>query len=147
MQLKTVITLAAAIFCIQANAQKDTATANTDTAKKEFITVQVEAQFPGGAKGWQKYLEANLNADLGAKYLKPKKGQIITQVAIVSFLVNTNGEISEVQLINPDDVHKKLGAETVRVIKEGPRWVPATQNGKKVIYRQKQSVTWQVSGE
>lgn len=136
------------MICIHANAQKDTAIkADADTAKKEFTTVQVEAQFPGGVKGWQKYLEANLNADLGAKYLKPKKGQVITQVAMVSFLVNTNGEISEVQLINPEDVHKKLAAETVRVIKEGPRWVPATQNGKKVIYRQKQSVTWQVSAE
>ncbi len=109
--------------------------------------MQTEARFPGGVKGWQKYLEANLNSNLGAKYLKPRKGETITQVAMVSFLVNAKGEITEVEILNPEDVHPKLAAETIRVIKECPKWIPAEQNGKKVIYRQKQSVTWQVDRE
>ena len=66
---------------------------------------------------------------------------------MVSFLVDTSGNIFEVQILNSEEVQRKLAAETVRVIKEGPKWLPATQNGKKVIYRQKQSVTWQASAE
>lgn len=79
--------------------------------------------------------------------MKPKRGQTITQQAMVSFLVDTSGNISEVQILNRGEVHPKLAAETVRAIKEGPKLLSATQNGKKVIYRQKQSVTWQVSAE
>ncbi|HNP22852.1 MAG TPA: energy transducer TonB [Panacibacter sp.] len=109
--------------------------------------VRIEAQFPGGPKGWQRYLEASLNADLGAKYLRPKKGQSIVQTAVVSFLVDTLGNISEVQVLNPKDVHSKLAAESARVISEGPKWKPATINGQKVIYRQKQTISWQVSAE
>lgn len=129
-----------------ANAQTTLTIAATDSSK-EFKTVQVEAKFPGGVKAWQKYLEANLNADLGAKYLKPKKGETITQQAMISFLVDTSGNISEVQILNPEDVHRKLAAESIRVIQEGPRWIPATQNGKKVVYRQKQLINWQVTRE
>lgn len=141
--MKILLILTVMFVSITLHAQKDTMyIAGTDTTE-----VQTEARFPGGAKGWQRYLEANLNVDLGARYLKPKRGQTITQQAIVSFLVDTSGNISEVQILNPGDVHPKLAAETMRVIKEGPKWLPATQNGKKVIYRQKQSVTWQVAAE
>lgn len=132
---------------LPANAQStDTTKTNQDTSKN-IGSVDVEAQFPGGMKGWQRYLEASLNADLGAKYLRPKKGQVIEQTAVVSFLVDTLGNISEVQILNPKDVHSKLAAESVRVIREGPKWKPATVNGQKVIYRQKQTITWQVSAE
>lgn len=129
------------------NAQvSGTTKADTDSSKKD-TSVQIEAQFPGGAKGWQHYLEASLNADLGAKYLRPKKGQVVEQTAMVSFLVDTLGNISEVQVLNPKDVHSRLAAESARVIREGPKWKPATVNGQKVIYRQKQTITWQVSAE
>jgi len=144
--MKILFTLAIVMLSVTGYAQSGSTDISADTSK-EFTTVQVEAKFPNGVKGWQKYLEANLNADLGAKYLKPKKGETITQQAMISFLVDTSGNISEVQILNPGDVHRKLAAESIRVIKEGPKWIPATQNGKKVIYRQKQLITWQVSGE
>ena len=66
---------------------------------------------------------------------------------MVSFLVNAKGQINEVVLLNPEDVHPKLAAETIRVIKEGPKQMPAEQYGKKVIYRQKQFIIWQVTRE
>jgi len=37
------------------------------------------------------------------------------------------------------------GAEAVRVIKKGPKWQPAIQNGRNVIYRQKQNITFEVT--
>lgn len=118
----------------------------TDTSIAEPTSVQVEARFPGGTKAWAKYLENNLNTSVATKYIKLKKGeQVASETAIVSFLVDKEGNISEVTILNPAEVHPKIAAEAIRVIKEGPKWTPAIQNGKNVYYRQKQNITFQVS--
>jgi protein TonB len=117
----------------------------TDTAV--YKSVQVQAKFPGGADGWAKYLQHNLRAEVGAENLKVKKHHTERQTVIVSFLVDKAGKISEVTVANPKEVHPKLAEEAVRVIKVGPDWVPATINGEPVIYRQIQSITFEVSAE
>ncbi len=63
---------------------------------------------------------------------------------VVSFLVDKNGKISEVEALN--DPGYGSAEEAVRVIKKGPDWTPAVQDGKNVIYRQKQSISFMVSG-
>lgn len=128
-----------------AHAQKDS---TSNQQNEVFTSTMVTAKFPGGIDGWNKYLQKNLKAELGAQYIKIKRKQKeVKQIAIVSFLVDTSGNIFEVQCVNADEVHPKLAEEAIRVIKEGPRWVPAEINGKKVIYRQKQSITWVVQQE
>jgi protein TonB len=127
--------------------------AQTDSSKKisnpadTFKTVQVEAQFPGGMDGWTKYLQSNLNADLGARYVKVKKGETVIKTALISFIVDPQGNVTEVTCMNPDELPAKLAKEAIRVIKEGPKWIPAWQNGKHVYYRQKQRISWQVVGD
>jgi protein TonB len=37
--------------------------------------------------------------------------------------------------------------EAIRVIKRGPNWKPAVQNGRNVIYRHKQGITFVVQDE
>lgn len=124
-------------------AQKDSDTVKSDTAT--FTSTMVTANFPGGISAWNAYLQQNLKANLGRKYLKIQKGETeARQDAIMSFLVDTSGNIFEVKCENASDVHPKLAAESIRVIKEGPKWIPATINGKKVVYRQRQSITWLV---
>lgn len=108
---------------------------------KEFKTVQIEAKFPGGTSAWQKYLERNLNSNTPVDNGAPPGNYTV----IVSFLVDKNGNISEVQSLN--DPGYGTSEEAVRVIKRGPAWTPAVQNGRNVIYRQKQSITFQVSEE
>ena len=117
----------------------------TDTTAAKIDSI--EAKFPGGVSEWAIYLQHNLRARLGGKYLKPKRFETLRQTIIVSFLVNKEGKISEVTVVNPDEVHPKLAAEAVRVIKEGPDWLPATIGGHPVIYRQKQSITFVASAE
>jgi protein TonB len=112
-----------------------------------FTTVDREAQFPGGSAGWRTYLQTNLKASLGSKYLKPKPGQTVRQTVIVSFLVDKEGNIQAARVDNPNEVHPKLAEESVRVIEQGPKWIPANQNGRNVIYRQKQSIIWQATYE
>ena len=41
---------------------------------------------------------------------------------------------------------QKIASE-ISVIKRGPKWKPAVQNGRNVIYRHKQSITFMVSEE
>ena len=62
---------------------------------------------------------------------------------VVSFLVDKEGNISEVKAEN--DPGYGTADEAVRVIQRGPKWKPAVQNGRNVIYRQRQSITFQVA--
>lgn len=139
----------AVCLCLTFNllfAQTDS-TKTKDTTVK-FETVQVEAAFPGGTAGWRNYLEQNLKADLLEKCVKLKKGQkMVKQTVIVSFKVDTDGSISQAVAENASAVCPSIAAEAVRVILNGPKWIPAIQNGRNVIYRQRQSITWVYSEE
>lgn len=107
----------------------------------EFKTVHIQAKFPGGDAEWKKYLERNLNRDLPAENGAPPSNYTV----IVSFLVDKEGNISEVKAEN--DPGYGTADEAVRVIRKGPKWQPAVQNGRNVIYRQKQSITFRVAEE
>lgn len=122
------------------------ATAQTAQTKQDsvFTSTLIPAQFPGGMNAWVQFLQTNINAKLGQKYVNiPKNETSASQVAKVSFLVDTTGAVTEVKVDNEDEVHPKLVAEAIRVISKSPAWIPATMNGKKVTYRQKQSITFQ----
>ncbi|MEN9299506.1 MAG: hypothetical protein RLZZ429_1819 [Bacteroidota bacterium] len=108
---------------------------------KVFTVVQIPAEFPGGLPAWTKYLERNLNRDLPVENGAPPGKYTV----IVSFIVDKNGGISEVKAENDPGYGTK--DEAVRVIKRGPNWKPAVQNGRNVIYRHKQSITFMVSEE
>lgn len=77
------------------------------------------ASFPGGFDAFSKHLISN------AKKVSNKTGKVI-----VSFVVQTNGEISN------EKVEKSLDQasdkEALRLIKTSQKWKPALQNGEKV---------------
>ena len=108
---------------------------------KEFTSVQVEAKFPGGQGAWTKFLERNLNNQTPADNGAAPGNYTVT----VSFLVDKDGNISQVQALT--DPGYGCAAEAVRVIQKGPKWIPAIQNGRNVIYRQKQNITFQVTDQ
>ena len=108
---------------------------------KIFTVVQIPAEFPGGLPAWAKYLERNLNRDLPVENGAPPGKYTV----VVSFIVAKDGKISDVVAENDPGYGTK--AEAVRVITRGPSWKPAVQNGRNVIYRHKQSITFMVSEE
>lgn len=110
----------------------------TEDYDKEFKTVQIQAKFPGGPEAWAKYLQRNLKADAPTDNGAPTGSYTV----VVSFLVDKDGNISEVKADN--DPGYGTAAEAVRVISRGPKWIPAVQNGRNVIYRQKQAITFRV---
>lgn len=103
---------------------------------KVFTKVDNPAEFPGGAQGWSEYLQKNL------KYPKKAIKKNIQGVVRVQFLVDKAGNISEVKALN--DPGGGLAEESVRIIANGPKWRPAEQNGKKVIYRHIQALTFKL---
>ncbi len=103
---------------------------------KVFTKVDKPAEFPGGAEGWRDYIMQNL------KYPKKAIKKNIQGVVRVQFLVDKSGNISEVKAIN--DPGGGLAEEAVRIITNGPQWRPAEQNGKKVIYRHIQAITFRL---
>ncbi|TDH25547.1 hypothetical protein EXU57_12635 [Segetibacter sp. 3557_3] len=144
MGLAKIFFFISALACANyGNAQvTDSAARSPDSS---FAKVDKEARFPGGATGWQKYLEHNLRASLASKYIRVKRKEAgAQQTAVVQFLVNTDGSISNVKTVNVGAIHPKLAAEAERVIKAGPKWIPAEQNGKKVLYQAIQNIIFQV---
>ncbi len=108
---------------------------------KEFTSVQIEASFPGGMPAWKRFLERNLNQNVLEENGAPPGRYTV----VVSFRVDKDGTITEVKAENNPGYG--TADEAVRVIKKGPKWNPAQQNGRNVIYRQKQSVTFVLEGE
>jgi len=108
---------------------------------KVFTVVQIPAEFPGGTSAWTRYLERNLNRDIPVENGAPPGRYTV----VVAFTVSKTGSISDVAAENDPGYGTK--AEAMRVITKGPSWKPAVQNGRNVIYRHKQAITFVVSEE
>lgn len=107
--------------------------------EKVFSTAQKPPQFPGGSKGWQTYLQKNINANVPVDNGAPTAKYTV----IVSFTVDTEGNLTDIKAEN--DPGYGTAEEAVRLIKVGPQWIPATQKGIKVKAITRQSVTFVVS--
>lgn len=112
---------------------------NADEIDSRFTPVQIPAEFPGGIKEWQRFLERNLNSDLPTENGAP----LGVYTVVVSFTVDTEGKVSDVKAENDPGYGTK--DEAIRVIRKGPKWTPAIQNGRSVVYRHKQMITFKVS--
>ena len=108
---------------------------------KVFTVVQIPAEFPGGTSAWSRYLERNLNRDIPVENGAPPGRYTV----VVAFTVSKTGAISDVAAENDPGYGTK--GEAIRVITKGPAWKPAVQNGRNVIYRHKQAVTFVVAEE
>lgn len=121
----------------------ETGTGKVETVgKKEddyndiFTTVQIEAKFPGGFGEWEKFLQRNLRAEIPSE----NGANSGTYTVIVSFVVYKDGTINDVKAEN--DPGYGTAEEAVRVIKKSGQWIPAVQNGRNVIYRQRQKISF-----
>jgi protein TonB len=112
-----------------------------DDENKIFDKVEIEAAFPGGDSKWRQYLERNLNANVPVDNNAPEG----TYTTVVQFVVDKEGNISDVRAMTNHGYG--MEDEAMRVIKKGPKWTPAVQNGRQVKAYRKQPITFQVQGE
>lgn len=75
-------------------------------------------------KAYQDYLKSNLNYPSSA--IENKVGGEVT----VSFIVRSNGQLSDFQI--EQGIGFGCDEELIRLIKEGPEWIPASANNKPI---------------
>ena len=109
-----------------------------DEEDKIFTKVENEAQFPGGQAAWVRYLQKNLNANTPVDNGAPSG----TFQVIVKFIVSKDGSISDVQAESKHGYG--MEEEAVKIIKRGPKWTPALQNGRNVNAYRRQPITFVV---
>jgi hypothetical protein len=104
-----------------------------------FDKAEIEAAFPGGKESWKKFLESKLNFlvpyDNGAP-----EGQY---TVMVQFIIEITGEIS--QIVAKTNHGYGMEEEVIRLIKSGPNWEPAVQNGRQVRSYKRIPVTFVVT--
>ena len=94
-----------------------------------FTSVEIEPEFPGGTEAFNKYLQRNLNPNTPANNGAPAGTYDIQ----VTFIVDTNGNVSDISgKIKNNGKDYGTIAEVIKVIKNGPKWIPGIQNGHKV---------------
>ena len=103
-----------------------------------FRTVEIDAEFPGGNSEWARYLQKYLNANVPID----NNASAGTYQVIVEFIVSKDGALS--------DVHAEtrhgygMEEEAIKIIKRGPKWKPALQNGHNVNAYRRQAITFVV---
>ncbi len=107
---------------------------------KTFTKVEIESEFPGGAAAWLRYLNKNL------RYPDDAVNNEIQGTVIVQFIVDKEGNVSDVQAISGPD-NGGLREEAVRVIKKSGRWTPAVQNGRQVKSYKKQPIVFKLESQ
>jgi len=104
--------------------------------------INIPAQFPGGDSAWNRYLDSNMNSgNINTPTIKKELDRFgLTQRAVYTFGIMTDGSIG---LINIEGAVSQAVRNVIqRVLKNSPRWTPASFNGKPVVYRKKQVSTF-----
>ena len=92
--------------------------------QKVFDVVEQMPEYPGGIKALFDYLCQNV------KYPDDAEKQKIEGRVIATFVVETDGTISNIEVVKP--VFPSLDAEAVRVLSGMPKWTPGMQSGKAI---------------
>lgn len=97
-----------------------------------------DASFPGGSSGWAQFLKKNLKANTPIK----RKAPVGRYQVVIKFEIFTDGSLINIEPIT--NFGYGMEEEAVRVISKSPNWIPASQNGKPVIAKRMQPITFVV---
>lgn len=103
---------------------------------KVFDVVEQMPSFPGGMGAMMQYLSSNI------KYPKEAEKKGIQGRVLLSFIVQTDGSITDVRISK--SVDPSLDKEAIRVVKSMPKWIPGKQNGQPVRVKYTFPVTFRL---
>jgi periplasmic protein TonB len=83
-----------------------------------------ESDYPGGSKGWQRYLVKNL------KYPERAMNGNIQGQVIIQFVVDKAGNVIDPYITH--SVEYSMDETALRIVKDSGKWEPAFQNGHNV---------------
>jgi periplasmic protein TonB len=92
--------------------------------EKPFTVVEQMPEFPGGDQNMYKFLHDNI------RYPQMAKESGIAGTVYLTFVVNKNGQISDVKVLR--GIGGGCDEEAMRVIRSMPAWIAGRQNGKSV---------------
>ena len=95
-----------------------------DNSIRDFASVEVMPEFPGGLSAWGKYLQQNM------KYPPIARENNLTGRVILSFVVQKNGDLSDIRVLR--GIGGGCDEEAVRVLKTAPSWNPGMQDDRPV---------------
>ena len=104
-----------------ASAQK---TVVSQKNEKVFDVVEQMPEYPGGMEALFEFLKNNI------KYPEDAQKQKVEGRVIATFVVETDGSISNIEVVK--HAFPSLDAEAVRVIQAMPKWAPGKQKGQAV---------------
>jgi len=103
---------------------------STDTTKATiFETVDVEAEFPGGADSLRKYIIDNIIMD---SIMDFSDKEMYNKV-MVRFVVNRDGNVEQVAIDRAGDYCPPCNKEALRLVKSMPKWSPGIVDGRAVL--------------
>jgi len=106
--------------------QQSSLKAASDTGTFRCVFV-LEPEFPGGKKALMRYIRESV------RYPEAAKKAGVTGRVFASFVIDTVGQVSQVQIL------KGLGygcdEEAVQIVSGLPRWKPGTQSGRVVAVK------------
>ena len=127
------------IVAPEATAAPTKAEVAVEAAPKEetvFTVVEQQPEFPGGMAALGQFLGKNIRYPAAASRAN------VSGRVFVSFVVNTDGQIYDVQVL------KGLGfgtdEEAIRVIKAMPKWKPGKQSGRPVRVKYNLPISFQL---
>jgi TonB family protein len=109
----------------------------TVDVNKVYMEVDKKPTFAGGAPAFVDYLNKNLN------YPKTAREDNISGRVLVTFIVERNGQISNVSVVQ--GIGGGCDEEAIRVMKNAPTWQPGELNGEPVRVRATIPITFRLN--
>lgn len=95
-------------------------------APEIFTIVEENAEFPGGTAAMMKFMQQN------TVYPAMAREAGISGRCFLKFVVNENGDISNVEILKGVPGCSDCDKEAIRVVKSMPKWKPAKMTGRSV---------------
>ncbi len=127
---------AARVAVVEAAPVEVTEVVQQEVSQKIHEVVEQPPQFPGGQAALLSWLSQNIH------YPPVAEENDIYGRVVVSFVVESDGSISNVQVVR--GVDPSLDKEAVRVTKAMPKWLPGKQNGQAVRVKYNLPVTFKL---
>jgi Gram-negative bacterial TonB protein C-terminal len=98
----------------------------------QLIKADKLPDFPGGQKAYSRFLE-------NAIYLYAASH---TQTAILSYVVEPDGKLTEIKLLNEVELETAVAKNALQIFKQSPNWIPAAYKGRKVRFFATQQIEY-----
>ena len=103
---------------------KETALEVAPKTDEVFVVVEQQPEYPGGMDALRTFLTRNLN------YPRSAASAGVSGRVFVSFVVNTDGSLTDVQVLK--GIGFGCDEEAMRVVQKMPHWRPGKQSGRAV---------------